>query len=114
MNKGLIMMCLCLVFALGVSSSPVQAQDQQNYANLQLGGGRILPVSAAMEGFHTDHILDMSVKHALAILLGVGAGMYIAENFMPFTLGVPPELVGVLLGGLIGNWWYKNHMPPFG
>jgi hypothetical protein len=102
-----------MVLLVGISPSSVQAQDRQNVADVQLGEGKIMPVNVGMEGFHAEGILNMSVKHALAILVGVGAGMYLVENFVP-TWGLPPELVGVLLGAMIGNWWYEHGMPPFG
>jgi len=113
MNKHLIMIGSIMVLLVGISSASVQAQDRQNYTDLQIGEGKILPVSA-FEGFHAEGILNMSVKHALAILVGVGVGMYIVDNFVPTTLGLPPEFIGILLGALIGNWWYEHDMPPFG
>lgn len=103
-----------LVFSMLVFAAPSQAQTQSLASGAFGGDARVMPAASVMEAFHADKILNMPVKKLLAILVGVGAGMYIAENFVPLTFGIPTNIIGVLLGALIGNWWYEEGMPPFG
>jgi hypothetical protein len=112
MNRYLgILGAITLLWCL--SPSPTLAHDHQGDAMPLNSAGGLLPVSM-IDAFHAGSILNMRVKKALAIVVGVGVGVYLVDNFVPVTLGIPPEILGILLGALLGNWWYENSMPPFG
>ncbi len=100
---------VAIVIALAPAA---QAQTQVKYSDLQLDQGAVTQAASVIEAFHADKILNMPVKKVLVILVGVGVGMYIAENFVPFTFGIPTNIIGILLGAMIGNYWYEQRLFP--
>ncbi len=89
--------CLILAVSLAtVAPAPATAQLDRDY-------GEIANQAA-------DQLRGLTSEHLLAIGVGALIGASIVETFLDGGLFT---FVGMVMGGVVGDWWYGEQLWPF-
>ncbi len=110
------MKALVFVFALSLAAiasalAPAQAQTQRDYAQLQTTHGTLFPAQSVTIDGQTYGVDGMSTEQMIAIGVGALVGLTVAQTV---DLGLIGSAVGLVAGGMLGNWWFDERLPPFG
>jgi len=99
---------LAAVVALGATPGRAQsgpALGQAPTAQLHLAaGGDILAIPKV------DKLLKMDFRRLLAWIGGLTLGNFLIEGWLS---GLQIPYLGLIVGGLIGEFWYSKHIFPF-
>ncbi len=116
MARLLRTMNVLLVFLAWMATVPAWAQTEPETRPAIWQDGAfealVIPVvDPITDVYKFDKILEMDFKRLMALALGLGIGAFVGENYLG---GGVLLYVGLIGGGLLGEWWYNQGHWPFG
>jgi len=103
MRMKMAALALCLLFGFTTVAAPATADAPRRYGQLEHGLGEIYPTQQ-------PELPAMGLENFLAIGIGVAVGAALMQTVLDGSMAM---IAGALLGGLIGDWWFKEKLWPF-
>lgn len=110
-KSGTFLMAVLVAIFLAATVTPARAQTGGAQGQLATGqlhlaaaGGDILAIPKV------DKLLKMDFRRLLAWIGGLTLGNFLIEGYLS---GLQIPYLGLIVGGLIGEFWYSKRIFPF-